>query len=257
MKFYDLDAKMREYEKAFDQRFPQDCYVVARLDGRNFTRLTKEVWPGLEAPFDKRFNDAMVSTVMHLMRCGFEVVYGYTESDEISLLFRYGTSTFERKVRKFNSVLAGEASAHFSTTTGHHGVFDCRMILLPDLDSVQDYFRWRQEDAHRNALNSHLYWTFRKEGCSASEAHRKLLGVSVEQKQIILKERGIEFESLPHWQRWGVGVYPVKVERKGINPETGQEMIGWRNKLQADYEIPVGESYGRMVCALVKPLVKG
>lgn len=252
MKFDDLDATMREYEKALDQRFPQDCYVVARLDGRNFTRLTKEGWPGLEAPFDKKFNDAMVSTVMHLMRCGFEVVYGYTESDEISLLFRYGTSTFERKVRKFNSILAGEASAHFASTTGHHGVFDCRMILLPNLDSVLDYFRWRQEDAHRNALNSHLYWMLRKEGCSATEAHRKMLGVSIDQKQILLKEGGIEFELLPHWQRWGVGVYPVKVERKGVNPKTREEEISWRNELRADYEIPTGEIYGRLVCSFVE-----
>lgn len=253
MKFDELDAKMREYEKTLDQRFPQDCYVVARLDGRNFTRLTKEGWPGLDAPFDKRFNDAMVSTVMHLMRCGFEVVYGYTESDEISLLFRYGTNTFERKVRKFNSVLAGEASAHFSMATGHHGVFDCRVILLPDLDTVSDYYRWRQEDAHRNALNSHLFWLFRKEGFSSTDSDRELKGVPVEQKQRLLKERGIEFDLLPHWQRWGVGVYAIKVERKGLNPKTGQEEIGWRNELQADYEIPVGELYGSMVCSFVAP----
>ena len=42
MKFDDLDAKMREYEKVLDQRFPQYGFIVARLDGRNFTRLTKE-----------------------------------------------------------------------------------------------------------------------------------------------------------------------------------------------------------------------
>lgn len=253
MRFDDLDAKMREYEKVLDQRFPQDRFIVARLDGRNFTRLTKEGWPGLDAPFDKRFNDAMVSTVMHLMHCGFEVIYGFTESDEISLLFRYGTSTFERKVRKFNSLLAGEASAHFTATTGYKGVFDCRMICLPDLDSVVDYFRWRQEDAHRNALNSHLYWMYRKKGLPATQADKKLLGISVEQKRIMLQEGGVDFDGQPHWQLWGVGVFPVQVERRGLNPKTGQEEVGWRNELRAEYDLPIGELYGKFVRSLAEP----
>lgn len=253
MKFDDLDAKMRHYEKVLDLRFPQYGFMVARLDGRNFTRLTKEDWPGLAAPFDKAFNDAMVATVLHLMRCGFEVVYGYTESDEISLLFKYGTASFERKVRKFNSILAGEASAQFSMISGHKGVFDCRMICLPDLDAVEDYFRWRQEDAHRNALNSHLYWMFRRQGLSPTEADKKLLGVSVEHKRIMLQEGGINFNALPHWQLWGVGVRPVQVERRGVNPKTGTEEIGSRNELQADYAIPLGEPYGKMVRGLIEP----
>lgn len=48
------------------------------------------------------------------MNCGFNVIYGYTESDEISLLFHPQENSFSRKFRKFNSVLAGEASAKFS-----------------------------------------------------------------------------------------------------------------------------------------------
>lgn len=60
--------------------------MVARLDGRSFTRLTKEVHQ-FEAPFDERVREIMVETVKHLMSCGFNVIYGYTQSDEISLLF--------------------------------------------------------------------------------------------------------------------------------------------------------------------------
>ena len=33
--------------------------------------------------------------------------------------------------------------------------FDCRISQLPSLDLVVDYFRWRGEDARRNALNAH------------------------------------------------------------------------------------------------------
>ena len=67
--------------------------MVARIDGRNFTRLTKDVIK-FEAPFDVRFRDMMIETTAHLMNCGFKAIYGYTESDEISLLFHPEISHF-------------------------------------------------------------------------------------------------------------------------------------------------------------------
>jgi tRNA(His) 5'-end guanylyltransferase len=39
--------------------------MVARLDGRNFTRLTKETY-AFEAPFDEKFRDLIQNTPPHL-----------------------------------------------------------------------------------------------------------------------------------------------------------------------------------------------
>src|SRR5262245_55690687 len=110
MKFDELNEKMRIFETAHDHCVLPGVYMVARIDGRNFTRLTKEVHQ-FEAPYDSRFRDLMCETTAHLMNCGFQTIYGYTQSDEISLLFHRDISTFDRKVRKFNSILAAEASA--------------------------------------------------------------------------------------------------------------------------------------------------
>ncbi|HEU4508085.1 MAG TPA: tRNA(His) guanylyltransferase Thg1 family protein [Pyrinomonadaceae bacterium] len=165
MKFDELDRQMRVFETAHDYSVLPGIYMVARIDGRNFTRLTKEVHE-FEAPFDVRMRDYMIETTAHLMNCGFKVVYGYTQSDEISLLFDPEITAFDRKLRKFNSVLAGEASAKFSLLLGDHAAFDCRISELPSVRRVCDYFRWRNEDAHRNALSAHCYWMLRKEGQS-------------------------------------------------------------------------------------------
>lgn len=121
MNFDELDKKMRVYEQSLDQVILPETYMVARLDGRGFTRLTKEICK-FEAPFDERFRDLMVNTVEALMDCGFRIAYGFTESDEISLLFVPGDETFGRKVRKYNSTLAGEASAAFSLALGRGGL---------------------------------------------------------------------------------------------------------------------------------------
>ena len=91
------------------------------------------------------------------MNRGFRVVYGFTQSDEISLLFHRDETSFERKLRKFDSVLSGEASARFSLSLNAMACFDCRISQLPTPELVVDYFRWRQEDATRNALNAHCY----------------------------------------------------------------------------------------------------
>jgi len=98
MKFDDLDSKMRQFETAHDFCVFPDLFMVARLDGRGFTRLTKEVHQ-FEAPFDIRFRDHMTHTVEHLMNCGFRVAYGFTQSDEISLLFHRKESLFERQLQ--------------------------------------------------------------------------------------------------------------------------------------------------------------
>ena len=154
MRFEELDARLRAFETSDDRSVPPELHIVVRLDGRGFTRQTREVWQ-LDAPFDERFRDHMLDTVEHLADCGFGVLYGYTQSDEISLLLRRDDTTFGRKTRKILSVLAGEASARFTLAMGRLACFDARICPLPTPEVVVDYFRWRQEDAYRNALNAH------------------------------------------------------------------------------------------------------
>lgn len=250
MNFDELDKKMRIYEQSIDQCILPDMYLVARLDGRSFSRLTKEVC-NFEAPFDVRFRDMMVNTVKQLMDCGFRVVYGFTESDEISLLFHREEATFGRKVRKFNSILAGQASAAFSLQLGQVIAMDCRLVPLPSIEKVKDYFLWRQEDAHRNALNSHCYWMLRKEGMGAQDATAQLDGKSISYKNELLFSRGINFDKLPAWQKRGIGVFWADVEKTGFNPITKQEVLTTRRELTVEYDLPLGQQYGDMIASFL------
>ena len=251
MNFDDLDAKMRVYEQSLDQVLLPELYLVARLDGNRFTRLTKEIC-AFEAPFDERFRDMMVETVKELMNYGFRIIYGYSESDEISLLFHPDEDTFGRKVRKYNSLLAGVASASFSTQLGKQAIFDCRMVPLPTVERVQDYFLWRQEDAHRNSLNAHCYWMLRKKGKSVVEATKMLEGQSVAFKNELLFQNGINFDKLPSWQKRGVGVYWDTFEKKGFNPITQQTETAIRRGLKVDMELPLRDAYAEFIASLIK-----
>ena len=251
MKFDDLDQKMRVFETAHDLCVLPGLYMVARVDGRNFTRLTKEVYK-FEAPFDPRFRDLMVETAEHLMAgCGFNMVYGYTESDETSLLFGLEENSFGRKLRKLISILAGEASAKFSLLLGAVACFDCRIAQLPSVELVVDYFRWRNEDAHRNALNAHCYWLLRKQDKNVGEATATLKGMSVADKNELLFQYGVNFNDLPLWQRRGVGLYWEEYDRPAENPVTGEKVSARRRRIRRDLELPMKDEYSGFLRKLI------
>ena len=246
MKFDDLDKKMRVFETARDYCVLPGINIVARLDGRSFTKLTKETCK-FKAPFDEIFRDYMVETVKHLLESGFRIIYGYTESDEISLLFHPDESSFGRKTRKITSILAGEASAKFSLLLGKPGVFDCRLSELPTVDLIIDYFRWRNEDAHRNALNAHCYWILRHQGETARAATAFLLKKSISAKNEFLFENGLNFNDVPTWQKRGIGFYWESYEKEGTNGLTGEAVTAVRNRIKVDMDLPMKDDYNAFI----------
>ena len=250
MKFDDFDQHMRVFETAHDHKVLPGIWIVARLDGRNFTRLTK-ITHQFKTPFDEQFRDYMLQAVQHLMRCGFSIIYGYTQSDEISLLFHPTETTFSRKIRKYNSVLAAEASAKFSLLLGSIGCFDCRIAQLPQTRYVLDYFRWRSEDAHRNALNAHCYWLLRQQGLSEQAATQQLQGRSVAAKNELLFQHQINFNDLPAWQKRGSAVYWKTYTKKGWNPKDEVETITQRRQLTIDLNLPHGAAYTDFLAQLL------
>ena len=253
MNFDLLSERMRSFETLHAEPLGEDRYIIARLDGRGFTRLTKELLP-LERPFDEGFTGHMAGTAAHVMECGFKVAFGYTQSDEISVLVHPSDVTYSRKPRKLLSVLAGEASAKLSLLLGRPAVFDCRISLLPDAEHVVDYFRWRQSDAGRNALNAHCYWQLRHDGLSARDADARLSGLARGEKEALLSAAGISYDDLPVWQLRGVGLLWEDHEVDGYNPKTGETTKAVRRRILTCRELPAGAAFADYVRDIVSPL---
>lgn len=243
---------MRVYETAHDHAVLPGLHMVARIDGRSFSHLTRVVM-GLVEPYDLALRDAMVATLRHLVEgTGFSILFGYTQSDELNLLFRRDESLFGRKLRKLLSILAGEASAKLSLELGRMGVFDARISQLPTVEDVVDYFVWRQEDAHRNALNGHAYWLLRGQGLSDHQATDRLRGVSVAERNELLFRHGRNFNDVPAWQRRGSGVRWRDVDVKGTDPRTGAEVASSRRECFVDHELPMKDAYADLIRGIVE-----
>ena len=108
-------------------------------------------------------------------------------------------------------------------------------------DNVIDYFRWRNEDANRNALNAWCYWTLRKENKTKVQATKAINGLTTADKNELLFQRGINYNDLPLWQKRGVSFYWKTIERNGAE----------RRELVTDMELPMGEKYGEFIKTLL------
>lgn len=205
--------------------------LIVRLDGRSFSGLTNRLF---EKPFDEHFMALMKKTVHHLMSCGFRVVSAYHQSDEISLML-YDGQECGRRPSKLLSLLAGEASAAFSAALGQPAAFDCRLHLVRSGAEARDYYRWRRADALRNAFNAYCYWTLRTDGLTPEAAHKHLLGSSRAEKNAMLAAHGIDFDTVPAWQKFGTLYVSAEQEHRGTNPCTGEDIL-YRRRIITDVD---------------------
>ncbi len=241
---------MRVYENLNDARVIPGCYVVARVDGRNFSTLTRKTLK-LE-PYNANMSTVMQATTTHLMNMGFVTVFGYTQSDEMSILLSPIHDNFAGKVRKINSIFASEAAAAFSRMMDVHASFDCRTIQLPNEELLIDYFQWRANDAERNCLSMWCWYLLRtKEGLSTEKTQKEMNKKTYTWKMDKLMEHGMNFNDLPDSMKRGHNAIWTVYQKMAINQLTNQQVTVTRNKIEL-VPTPKGrEAYGKFILELL------
>lgn len=163
-----LGNRMKFYEKEqTPTRFMPHAPVCARIDGKNFSRFTKD----LERPFDARLTKLMVLTTHHLVK-ETNACIGYTQSDEISLIWFTDDSRsqifMDGKRDKMNSLLAAMTTSYFNLhlnehlaekaatclETGNCPIFDARVWQVPTKQEAANYLMWREHDATKNSVSA-------------------------------------------------------------------------------------------------------
>lgn len=244
----EFEKRMRELEYFHSLRVLPGAWTVVRVDGRTFSRFTSQRF---DRPFDRRFQQLMTQTASALVQ-ELHGIYAYTESDEISVLFGPHWEMFSREVEKVVSLSAAVASATFTHLVQTPAFFDSRIWVGVSKEQVLDYFRWRQEDASRNALNAWCYWTLRKDGQSDAEATAALHARSVAWKNELLFQHGINYNDLPLWQRRGTGVYFEIYEKVGFDPTLDKEVATTRRRVKVDEELPMKDAYAAMLLPILE-----
>lgn len=245
----EYENRMREFEDCQESYLLPETYIVARLDGRGFSSLTQEM--GCKKPFDENFFDIMSKIIEKIIKdSGFNIIYGYLESDEISLLFKPKIYNFGRRLNKYITILSSLSSSIFTKETNIICSFDCRISQLPSVQLVCDYFQWRQLDATRNCLNSYAYYILR-ENLSKKECNKVLYKMNASDLNDLLFRKGINFNDIACWQKRGCAFYWKEIEKEGQDPRTGENKIVKRKILFKDNDLLYGKEYNEFIKKII------
>jgi tRNA(His) guanylyltransferase len=203
MKNDDLGDRMKMYEgMEAGRRFIPTLPIIARLDGRGFSKFTK----GLNRPYDESMSAAMIETTIALVeKTG--ACMGYTQSDEITLAWHSrdvdSQVFFDGRIQKMTSQLAAIGTLEFFKQVQmrmapeyeyKNPTFDARVWNVPNRTEGANAFLWREWDATKNSISmaaSHYY------------SHKELMGKNGSQKQDMLHAKGVNWNDYPDFFKRG------------------------------------------------------
>ncbi len=135
-----LGDRMKMYEGVSRNFLIRRVPAVIRLDGKAFHTFTR----GMGKPFDRVLMSAMQDTMKHLCKNVQGCVFGYTQSDEITLVLTdYATiktdAWFGYNVQKMTSIAASMATLAFNDAFFEASEkWGCRMIPSWTMSGTDD-----------------------------------------------------------------------------------------------------------------------
>lgn len=262
----ELAARMKDfYENPAKTQLLRRMPVAIRLDGKAFHTFTR----GFQKPFDPVLMDTMQRTMKYLCENIQGCIFGYTQSDEITLIltdYQKLTSEawFNYEVQKMASVSASMATVAFNKYFSENiikynsthdpliegnkrlieryvnaaekgAMFDARCFNIPK-EEVTNLIYWRQLDATRNSIQMVGQACF---------SHVKLKDKTCNDIQdMLMTQCGINWNDFTIPCKRGTAC--IKIEEKETIKEPNVyfgEQIGERiivrRKWKIDYKIPI------------------
>jgi tRNA(His) 5'-end guanylyltransferase len=236
--------ELREHFRAFellDDDAPMRGFKrVVRCGVREWNRLYEHPALGFEKPFDVRFAKALVKTLTHLVGSDPDMLFGYAEHGEFSLLLGAGGDASMDAARDAGnnstgrgllSRVASNAGGKLSLLLGDLAIFDVRLYQFPSPELARIYFQWRQRCQEQLSLDRYLWHALATGSGDEAHAANIVQTLANEDKREILEQHKIVFEELPLWQRRGAGVY----WQAGLDDEDPSLMVDTTLPDGADY----------------------
>ena len=262
----DLGTRMKEfYEQVPKTRLVRRMPVAIRIDGKAFHTFTK----GFQKPFDEVLIKTMQETTKYLCENIQGCVFGYTQSDEITLILvdykKLDTSAwFDYEVQKLCSISASMTTMAFNKFFYENvrkfsfnrteapardkllntyldaikkgAMFDARCFNIPK-EEVTNLIYWRQLDASRNSIQM---------VGQANFSHKELQNKSCNDIQdMLMLQKNINWNDFPTYQKRGSCIIKSDEKETIIEDNIGTDgsIIGTkmtiRSKWIIDKEMPI------------------
>lgn len=210
-----LQQRQLKYEESYNQDIINQIPVIIKIDGRSFTRVTRNT----TKPFCQKTMALLNGTMLALAKQIDGVVFGYQYSDKIILALRNDRNRdedpwFGNKVQKMASVAASSATYEFMTQYWEMDsppqldgsiTFAAHAFGVPSIRETVNYLIYRQfrcmQSAVDEAVRSVLWSRY------GSQTHAILEDKNMKDRKQILDEAGFEFDSVPAAFRHGCAAY--------------------------------------------------
>ena len=258
-----LGDRMKEYENVSRNYLTRHIPVIIRIDGKAFHSFTR----GFNKPFDKIFIKTMQETMKYLCENIQGCVFGYCQSDEITLVltdyknvktdawfgyniqkmasisasmatmfftknFVKNVKEYEKEILKHNIFLNDEDDKYTATlkkAIEKGAMFDARCFSIPK-EEVCNCLIWRQQDATRNSIEA---------VGRANFSQKELNGKSCNKIQdMLFTEKGINWNDFSTVEKCGTCCIkqPVVIREEGAGDLIARIT---RQKWVIDTEIPI------------------
>jgi len=238
-----LSERQEYYKIPHDYEIMKRLPIIIHVDGRNFSKLTKNLSKPYSNHLSKVMSDALLYTITEVQGS----VFGFTFADEISIIIR-NDQNFETEPWLNNKIqqIASTVSSIF--TLGFYKlafaldleselvgdpIFKSHVWAVPNLSEASNYIIYRQQECYKNALRlAAIHEMSKKVG--QKKAFELIQGKTVEEKiELLLKFTGINFhEYYPSYFYNGMAAY-----RTPILVDNANETFA-RNKWIINSEIP-------------------
>ncbi|KAM3125221.1 tRNA(His) guanylyltransferase [Candidozyma auris] len=226
-----------EYVKQFEREnfLLPETHIVIRVDGKGFHKFSAHY--GFDKPNDIRALNVMNRAAQAIVAQFPDIQMAYGDSDEYSFLLRRTCELFERREMKLVSTFASFMSVYYVMEWNREfpekplvierlPTFDARAVVYPNVQTVRDYFSWRQVDCHINNLYNTTFWKLiEKCGMTGQEAENYLSGtVSSDKNEILFSKCGINYNNEPEiFKKGTVIVREYKEENHVESPSERQK----------------------------------
>lgn len=250
-----LKEKCEALRATTDYRLPKKTYVLATIDGKNFSRLIKNNY---EKPFDDKFINMMNETAIYVCKNVQGCKFAYVQSDEITFVItdfetEETSAFFDYRLTKMLSIIPSLATSKFNQLAILNlfdtpcswdflqerveniplAQFDCKVWDAQTYNNVFAHILWRQIDCVRNS---------KQQTTQTYLSHKQLMGKNTdEQIQMLLQEKNIDWNQFSNDKKYGRFIYKKEILFNNIT--TGETYK--RNVWKANDAFPLFENNGR------------
>ena len=251
----ELGKRMKEnYEQVPKYRLTRRTPVIIRIDGKAFHTFTK----GFERPFDELLGSAMLRTMEYLCNNIQGCIFGYTQSDEISLVLSdykrlNSEAWFDYEIQKMCSIAASMATMAFNKFFVE-GVNDFYLKSITRNDD--DRFVWKNTEVE------HMWNVYCKASIKGAMFDARVFNIPKEEvvnciywRQIDAARNSVQMvgqANFSHTELHGKScnmIQDMLHEQKGINwndyPTRWKRGVCWTKEKGLDFEMPLLKGEGR------------